>query len=190
MSPALSRRMEQMTAQGPFQLNVCMLKIPQGRSNLAAESNSSWSCTCLMDVLRVQSYLQVPFNQAMFLCLASDIFRDVLFFVDIWSGVFLIILLMAKNVKFVLMQEAQSAFDQFKQMFTSVPVQALQNLSRLRLMHSAMWWELHPCNIGCPKMNLDYVHWNLVSLHNNSRILRFKKLTVVKYVLQQWHYHL
>lgn len=67
-----------MTAQGPFQLHVCKLKIPLGRSNLAAKSNSSWSCTCLMDVLSVQSYLQVLFNQAMFLCLASDIFRDVL----------------------------------------------------------------------------------------------------------------
>lgn len=67
-----------MTAQGPFQLHICKLKIPLGCSNLAAESNSSWSCTCLMDVLSVQSYLQVLFNQAMFLCLASDIFRDVL----------------------------------------------------------------------------------------------------------------
>lgn len=94
------------------------------------------------------------------------------FFVHIWSGVFLIILLMPKNAKFVLMQEAQSAFDQFKQAFASVPTRALQNLSLLRLMHSAMWSELHLCNIRCPKMNSDYVHWNPVSLHNNTRILR------------------
>lgn len=67
-----------MTAQGPFQLSVCKLKIPLGRSNLAVVSNRSWSSTYLMDVLSVQSYLQVPFKQTMFLCLASDTFMDVL----------------------------------------------------------------------------------------------------------------
>lgn len=44
---------------------------------------------------------------------------------------------MPKNVKFVLMQEAQSDFDQLKQAFTTVPIWTLQTLSLLRLMLSA-----------------------------------------------------
>jgi len=75
----------------------------------------------------------------MFLCLDSDIFRDNLcYFLWIFDqSEFLIILLMPKKVRFVPRQEVQSAFDQFKQVLTSPSVRALQNLSLLRLMHSA-----------------------------------------------------
>lgn len=53
-----------MTAQGLFELCVCKLKIPLRHCNLAAESNSSWSCTYPMGVLSVLRACKCPLTSA------------------------------------------------------------------------------------------------------------------------------